>query len=145
MFGPDSLTRRQLLAASGAALAASRLKAAEPGVPAHHIPENESQYKRVKAYVEETPVPAYEWASSEAYEAFRDMKYGVRIHWGIYSIHRLYPESWPFLKMSSAERNEYNELYKTWNPSGFDAAEWTNLFNEGGLTMLAFTTQHTDS
>jgi alpha-L-fucosidase len=143
MFVPDSLTRRQLIAASGAAFAASRLKAgADLGVPAHRLPENESQYKRVKEYIEETPVPEYHWASSQAYEAFQDVKYGVRIHWGIYSIHRLYPESWPFLKMSSAERKEYNELYKTWNPSGFDASEWTSLFHEGGLKMLAFTTKH---
>src|SRR3954454_13658664 len=55
---------------------------------------------------------------------------------------RLYAESWPFLKFSAAERNEHNQLYKAWNPSGFDASEWTSLFQEGGLKMLAFTTRH---
>src|SRR5690349_16609014 len=127
MFTPEFMTRRNLLARTGLALATSQCKAAaDSSVPPHHLPENESQYKRVKAYIEETPVPEYHWASNQAYEAFHDMKYGVRIHWGIYSIHRLYPESWPFLKMSAAERNEYNHLYETWNPSGFDAAEWTS-------------------
>jgi len=68
------MTRRQLIAASGAALAGSRLRAAENGVPAHRLPKNESQYKRVRGYIEETPVPGYHWASSQAYEAFEDMK-----------------------------------------------------------------------
>src|SRR5436305_5468462 len=143
MFVPESLTRRQMIAAGASIFAASLLEAAPaPGIAPHRLPANERQYVRVKDYVEETPIPAYHWASSQAYEAFQDMKYGVRIHWGIYSIHGLYPESWPFLKMSAAERNAYNQLYKTWNPSGFDAAEWTNLFHEGGLKMLAFTTKH---
>src|SRR5690349_4436548 len=111
MFKPESLTRRQVLASASAALAMSRLQASD-GVPSHRLPVNDNHYKRVKDYVEDTPVPEYHWASSQAYDAFHDMKYGVRIHWGIYSIHRLYPESWPFLKLSAAERNEYNHLYE---------------------------------
>ncbi len=87
MFVPESLTRRQMMAVSGTALAASRLSGAtDASVPPHRLPANERQYVRVKGYVEETPVPEYHWASNQAYEAFQDMKYGVRIHWGIYSI-----------------------------------------------------------
>jgi alpha-L-fucosidase len=142
MFNRHSLTRRELIAATGAAIATSRLRAGDAPVSPHRLPVTDNHYKRVKDYIEDTPVPEYHWASSQAYDAFHDMKYGVRIHWGIYSIHRLYPESWPFLKMSAAERNEYNQLYKTWNPSGFDASEWTDLFREGGFKMLAFTTKH---
>ena len=48
------MTRRQVIAATGAVLAASRLKAADTAVPAHYLPENESQYKRVKGYIDET-------------------------------------------------------------------------------------------
>ena len=32
------------------------------------------------------PRSEYHWAPESAYEAFRDMKYGIRIHWGIYSV-----------------------------------------------------------
>jgi alpha-L-fucosidase len=143
MFEPEQINRRQWLTMGAAAFAGSHLSGgAESGVPPHRLPESESQYKRVKGYIEETPIPDYRWASSQAYERFQDIKYGVRVHWGMYSIHGLYPESWPFLKMSPAERNAYNHLYETWNPSAFDAAEWTNLFHEGGLKMLAFTTKH---
>lgn len=87
-------------------------------------------------------MPEYHWAPEAAYEAFRDVKYGVRIHWGIYSVAGLLHESWPFLDLDFAKRAQYNELYKTWNPRGFDAGEWTSLFAENGVRMFAFTTKH---
>lgn len=108
----------------------------------HRLPDSDSHYKRVSSYIEETPVPEYHWASESAYEAFRDMKYGIRIHWGIYSAAGFLTESWPFLDLSYEERAHYNQLYKTWNPSGFDADEWTSLFAENGMRMFAFTTKH---
>lgn len=93
-------------------------------------------------YIEKTPVPEYRSAPASAYEAFRDMKFGVRIHWGIYSIWHRGAESWPFLQMSLEDRQTYNNLYKTWNPVGFDADRWMDVFNESGMKMLAFTTKH---
>ena len=55
-------------------------------------------------YVEAQPIPEYHWAPASAYEAFRDMKFGIRLHWGIYSIWHRGAESWPFLNMSFADR-----------------------------------------
>lgn len=66
----------------------------------------------------------------------------VRIHWGLYSVAGFTKESWPFLELNFQERVRYNEMYKTWNPSGFDADAWTSLFAENGLRMFAFTTKH---
>ena len=93
-------------------------------------------------YIEKTPVSGYHWASPSAYEAFEDMKFGIRIHWGIYSIWHRGPESWPFLPMSFEDRQTYNNLYKTWNPAGFDADAWMDAFKESGMKMFAFTTKH---
>ncbi len=106
------------------------------------IPHNDSQYKATRGYIEETPVPDYQHASPAAFEAFRDLKYGVRIHWGIYSILEETHTSWPFLKMPYEKKQAYNELYKTWNPTGFDAEQWMQLFQENGMKMFAFTTKH---
>jgi alpha-L-fucosidase len=108
----------------------------------HRLPLTDSHYKRVRSYIEDEPVPEYQWASDAAYEAFQDMKYGVRIHWGLYSIAGFTRESWPFLGLSYAERARYNEMYRTWNPTGFDADAWASLFAENGLRMFAFTTKH---
>jgi alpha-L-fucosidase len=44
--------------------------------------------------------------------------------------------------MSFAERDRYNQLYKTWNPPGFDADRWIDLFVEAGMKMFAFTAKH---
>ena len=74
-----------------------------------------------REYIETTPIAEYHNAPRSAYEAFQDMKFGIRIHWGIYSIWHRGAESWPFLPMSFEDRQTYNDLYKTWNPAGFDA------------------------
>jgi alpha-L-fucosidase len=108
----------------------------------HRLPITDSHYQGVRSYIEEEPVPEYRWASDAAYEAFRDMKYGVRIHWGLYSLAKFTRESWPFLELSFQERARYNEMFRTWNPTGFDADAWTSLFAENGVRMFAFTTKH---
>jgi alpha-L-fucosidase len=96
----------------------------------------------------ETPVPEYQHASPAAYEAFQDLKYGIRIHWGIYTLaHAKIPdakggESWMFLPLIFQQKQEYQELYKTWNPTGFDAEGWAQLFATNGMTMFAITTKH---
>ncbi len=106
------------------------------------LPERYGNWQNVKHYIERDPDPDYRHAPLEVHEAFRDMEFGVRIHWGIYSVWNLPHESWPFLKMTNAERQEYQELYKTWNPVGFDAREWMEFFQRAGFRCFAFTTKH---
>ena len=138
------MNRRRFLMSSISATAAwNRVCPAADRVN-HHLPKGDTHYRRVQSYVEEIPVPEYRWASGAAYERFRDIKYGVRLHWGPYSILGQPGESWPFLKMSFAERQRYQAQYKTWNPSGFNAGEWMDLFAACGLKMFAFTTKHHD-
>jgi len=107
------------------------------------LPENDILWKAVKDYVEVQPVPEYQHASEAAREAFRDIKFGVRIHWGLYAI-KEWKESWTFLTATREERQAYQELYKTWNPTGFNAEEWMQLFQTNGVHMFAFTANHLD-
>jgi alpha-L-fucosidase len=87
--------------------------------------------------------PSYKHASAEAYERWRDLKYGLRIHWGFYS--KLGVEaSWPVRSMSNARKQEYFDLYKQFNPVQFDANEWMDLFERCGLKCFAFTAKHHD-
>jgi alpha-L-fucosidase len=111
-------------------------------VPELRLPSTDFHYKRTKSYVEDQPVVEYQHASPAAIEAFEDIKYGVRIHWGIYSIWANGNESWPFLNMPFDKKQQYQDLYKTWNPDGFDAEAWMKLFKENGLEMFAFTAKH---
>lgn len=108
----------------------------------HYLPKTDKEYVRTSGYVEEDPLPEYKWASDSAYEAFKDMKYGVRIHWGLYSIIQQDKESWPLIRLPHTEKQKYFDMAKTWNPTGFNADAWMGLFEESGMKMFAFTTKH---
>ncbi|HPT31002.1 MAG TPA: alpha-L-fucosidase, partial [Prolixibacteraceae bacterium] len=119
----------------------------KPSRFSHRLPKTDVNYIHTMPFVEEDPVPEYTWASDEAYEAFLDMKFGVRLHWGIYSIWQLQKESWPYLGhvppyFDLAKRQEYNQLYKNWNPQGFNADQWMTYFKDWGMKMFAFTSKH---
>jgi alpha-L-fucosidase len=105
------------------------------------VPETDENWQALREYVTEPGVD-YHHASDAAFEAFRDIKYGVRIHWGLYCLHGWSHTSWPYLKLSPAEKARYNEQYKTWNPSGFDPNAWMSFFRENGMKMFAFTANH---
>jgi alpha-L-fucosidase len=145
------MNRRKFSGLTGAALLStlilpdfSDLKKYGPWKFSHRLPKTDTHYKMTCGYVEDDPVAEYTWAPDEAYEDFLDMKFGIRLHWGLYSILQLQKESWPFLTMSLAERQAYQQMYKTWNPTGFNAQEWVDLFAESGAKMFSFTSKHHD-
>jgi alpha-L-fucosidase len=111
-------------------------------MPDYHAPENEGHMLQVNAYVEREPEAGYAHAPAEAREAFQDMKYGVRIHWGLYTLWQLRNESWPFLRMSNRRRQAYQQLYRQFNPQHFDADEWMSFFRRVGFKCFAITTKH---
>jgi alpha-L-fucosidase len=106
------------------------------------LPKTDSHYNKVSSFVEEEPNADYLHASEAAYEAFKDMKYGIRIHFGIYSILGQPGESWPYLRMNKEDKQHYQQLYQTFNPVGFNAEEWMELFKDVGLKCFAITTKH---
>lgn len=134
------MNRRQFVV-SAAALATTSIYSglAEAQQPSRGFP---ASMLKNDPYIENPPIPEYHSAPASAYEAFRDIKFSIRIHWGIYSIWHRGPESWPFLPMSFEDRQTYNNLYKTWNPAGFDANVWMDAFKESGMQMFAFTSKH---
>jgi alpha-L-fucosidase len=142
----------RLLGAAAAACAALALApgAAGPAPPESttqddlRLPVNDAHWGPVKDYVEPVPEADYRHAPPDAVEAFKDLKYGVRIHWGLYSGRFPGGESWPFLDLPFAEKQAYEEAYESWNPSGFDAEEWMALFQREGLRLFAFTAKHHD-
>lgn len=116
-----------------------RVKEKDRGIK---LPTADAHYEPIKDFVEPVPDTDYAHASEAAYDAFNDAKYGIRIHWGIYSIWQMNHESWGFLELSNEKKQEYQNLYKSFNPTGFNAEEWMNLFDSAGLKCFAFTTKH---
>jgi alpha-L-fucosidase len=100
-------------------------------------------------YMTQADLSDYKHAPEASYEAFRDLKYGLRIHWGIYSIlHGR--ESWIIQqKIKEGEdplefQGMYHDLYKSWYPANFDAERWTDMMVKNGFKFFVFTTKHHD-
>lgn len=77
----------------------------------------------------------------EAMEAWKDMRFGMFISWGPVTLtgHEI---GWSRGRETSIE--EYDNLYKTWNPDKFDAKEWVKTARETGCRYLVFLVKHHD-
>ena len=97
-------------------------------------------------YMKNADLSDYHHAPVETVERFKDLKYGIRIHWGIYSIVNG-RESWVIKEHDSdilAFQGLYNNLYKAWYPYAFDADKWTDMMTRDGFKFFVFTTKHHD-
>jgi alpha-L-fucosidase len=141
-MNPSRLVRSVPLLAALAATAASGAPAATEADRESRLRLPESVRKGNASFVEEVPQADYRHASAEAHQAFRAMKYGVRIHWGLYSLLPHARESWTFLELPDDQRQAWLESYKTWNPQKFSADGWMEFFNRSGFKCFAITTKH---
>lgn len=72
---------------------------------------------------------------------FQDFKFGIFIHWGIYSM--LGDGEW-VMNNKSINYQEYPHLADGFYPSRFNADEWVRTFREAGAKYITFTTRHHD-
>ena len=107
------------------------------------LPANDGHYRVVQHYIEDIPDSSYIHAPKEAYDAFRDIKFAIRIHWGVYSMWNI-EASWPFRDFTFEKKQQYNQLYKTFNPVNFNAQAWMDFFKRSGIQAFAFTAKHHD-
>lgn len=85
----------------------------------------------------------YVHASPAAIERWMDQKWGLRIHWGLYTMFDGM-ESWiikDHLADKEWQRNYYTSAQK-FNPCNFNADEWMEIMQRGGLKFFSFTTKH---
>ena len=76
-------------------------------------------------------------------EVFRDAGLGLFIHWGPNS--QVGTEiSWPLFNASDEFIRKYYALADTFNPTGFDPAEWARLAKLAGMEYVVFTAKHHD-
>jgi alpha-L-fucosidase len=76
-----------------------------------------------------------------AREWFQDAKFGLFIHWGVYSV--LGDGEWVMdrRKMTAAE---YEKLPEKFNPTEFDPAQWVALAKAAGVRYITITSKHHD-
>ena len=99
----------------------------------------------------------YEWPKDpqvvEKLKAWQDLKFGVLIHWGIYSVPGIV-ESWSICDEDWITRDTtltyqqymdwYFSLADQFNPTLFNPEQWANICQEAGLRYMIFTTKHHD-
>ena len=77
----------------------------------------------------------------KARQEFQDMKFGMFIHWGVYSV--LGDGEWVFHNRKLT-LDEYNRLPKFFNPEQFDAKTWVALAKASGMKYITITSRHHD-
>jgi alpha-L-fucosidase len=110
------MTRRTLLALSAAA-ATGALRGADDA-PYRPAPENQR---------------ARDW--------FQDAKFGLFIHWGVYSV--LGKGEW-VMNNTRMPVVEYEKLPAQFNPVKYDPAEWVSLAKQAGMRYITITSKHHD-
>ncbi|MGE0021191.1 MAG: alpha-L-fucosidase [Draconibacterium sp.] len=72
---------------------------------------------------------------------FFEHRYGIFVHWGLYSISGWHEQhQW----RGRVERKEYVKLAQQWNPVKFNPEQWLDLMEEAGMKYITITTKHHD-
>jgi alpha-L-fucosidase len=82
---------------------------------------------------------------------FREAKYGLFIHWGLYAIpagvwkgKAIRPSSEWIMAHARIPVAEYEGLAKEFNPVQFDAEHWVQLAQDAGMKYIVITAKHGD-
>jgi len=77
----------------------------------------------------------------ESVRWFREARFGMFVHWGVYSIRARGEWAMHLDKLTVGEYEKYSRLF---NPIKFNAREWITLLKSAGLRYLTFTSKHHD-
>lgn len=74
-------------------------------------------------------------------EWFKNDRFGMFIHWGLYSI----PARGEWIRSTEKMSIEdYEQYFKEFNPKSFEPKEWANLAKEAGMKYAVLTAKHHD-
>ncbi|MFN8009736.1 MAG: alpha-L-fucosidase, partial [Terriglobia bacterium] len=86
-----------------------------------------------------SPIPVGKNALSKQW--FQDAKFGLFIHWGVYSV--LGQGEW-VMNNNKMSITEYEKLPPQFNPINFNAHEWVSLAKAAGMKYITITSKHHD-
>jgi alpha-L-fucosidase len=72
---------------------------------------------------------------------WREAKFGMFVHWGLYSIPA--DDAWHMRKQQEPYA-EYSKLAEQFNPTKFNADDWMALAHDAGMKYFVLTTKHHD-
>src|SRR5579864_4928818 len=94
----------------------------------------------LSARADETPYQPTE-ANLKAREWFQDARFGLFIHWGVYSV--LGDGEW-VMNNHKMTVTEYEKLPAQFNPTEYDPAEWVKMAKAAGMKYITITSKHHD-
>lgn len=80
-------------------------------------------------------------ANLEARKWFQDARFGIFIHWGVYSVPAR--GEWA-MQLEKIPASEYERFASQFNPTEFNAAEWVALAKRAGAKYITITSKHHD-
>lgn len=108
---------------------------------------------------QQSEAEGYEWPTDKAVleklDKWQDQKFGVLMHWGLYSVPGIV-ESWSICSEDvdwiSRKGNMPYDKYKEWyfslkdsiNPTKFNPEQWADVMDKAGMKYMIFTTKHHD-
>ena len=98
-------------------------------------------YKKNLAEARKQPIYVPDESNLEMRGWFREAKFGIFIHWGIYSL--LADGEWVMFNRNMSVA-DYEKLLPKFYPIKFNAREWVTLFKEAGCRYITITTKHHD-
>jgi alpha-L-fucosidase len=87
----------------------------------------------------QTYTPASE--NLKARETFQDMKFGMFVHWGVYSL--LADGEW-VMHQRKIPAKDYEKLPAFFNPIDFDPEAWVKMAKNAGIQYITITSKHHD-
>jgi len=91
------------------------------------------------AIAQDKYVPSQE--NMEAREWFQNAKFGLFIHWGVYS--QLGDGEW-VMNNQNISIDEYEKLPAFFNPIAFNADQWVKMAKDAGMKYITITSRHHD-
>jgi alpha-L-fucosidase len=87
----------------------------------------------------------------ERMEWWRDARFGLFVHWGLYSVpagtykgKRIDGIGEWIMNSAQIPADEYEKYADAFNPIGFDADEWVRLVKQAGMKYIVITSKHHD-
>ena len=77
----------------------------------------------------------------ESREWFQNARFGLFVHWGVYSI--LGDGEW-VMNNQNISISEYEKLPTFFNPIDYDPVEWVSMVKEAGMKYITITSRHHD-
>ena len=94
---------------------------------------NQNTYSQIGYKPSEENIKAREW--------FKDARFGLFIHWGVYSV--LGDGEW-VMNNQNISIEEYEKLPSFFNPVYFNAEEWVLMAKDAGMKYITITSRHHD-